>query len=77
MRNPVAFAISTLLVLSAAGFVVFFYGLPMLRESVEGCHFGGGTRSFGCSTSFGTLMTFLFAGVALALAGIWNRFGRY
>jgi hypothetical protein len=75
MKNPLAFTIWTLIVLLSAGVVVFLYGIPMLSEPAGICHYSG-TRSFGCSSSFGTFMTFLFAGVGLALGGIWTRFGR-
>lgn len=77
MKRPLAFVLSTLAVLSTAGLVFYFYGLPMLAESTMGCRFGGGTKSLGCSTSFGTFITLLSAAVALLIAGIWNGFGRY
>lgn len=76
MKRPVAFVFSTLVVLSAAGLVFYSYGLPMLAETGIGCRFGGGTKSLGCSTSFGTFIALLSAAVALLIAGIWNRFGR-
>lgn len=77
MKRPLAFTFSTLIVLLAAGLVFYFYGLPMLAEGGVSCRFGGGTKSLGCSTSFGTFITLLLAAVALLLVGIWNRFGRY
>lgn len=75
MKNLLAFTFSTLTVLPVAALIIFRYAVPMLTPSVELCRFGGGFKSFGCSSSLGTLMTFIFAAVALALAGIWSRFG--
>lgn len=76
MRNPKMFYSLTLLVLIAAALLVTFYGVPMLSEKVDACHYAN-TRSFGCSSSFGTFMTFLTVGVALTIGGIWTRFGRW
>jgi hypothetical protein len=76
MRNPWAFSVWTLIVLLVAGLIVYFYGLPMLSETPGVCHYAT-TRSFGCSSSFGTFMTFLGAAVAIGIAGLWNRFGRF
>lgn len=75
MKNSIAFLSWTCVVLLAAGFITYFYGIPMLSESGNTCHYIG-TRSFGCTSSFGTFMTFLSAGVALAIGGLWSRFGR-
>jgi hypothetical protein len=77
MKNPFAFTVSTLVVLLGASLIFYCYGLPMLTESSMGCRYGGGTKSLGCSTSFGTFMTFLGAAVALAIGVIWSRFGRH
>jgi len=77
MRNPVAFTVAVLIVLLGASIIFYCYGLPMLAESSLGCHYGGGTKSFGCSTSFGTFMTILGGVVVIALVAIWNRFGRF
>lgn len=77
MKRPLAFTFSSLIVLSVAGLVFYFYWLPMLADGGMGCRYGGGAKSLGCSTSFGTFATLLLASVALLLAGIWNRFGRY
>lgn len=77
MKRPIASAISTLVVLSAAGLVFYLYGLPMLSDGGVGCRYGRGTKLFGCSSSFGHFMPMLLAAVALLLAGIWNQFGRY
>lgn len=77
MRRPMAFTVSTMVVLAFAGVIFYLYGLPMLTESSVGCRYGGSTKTLGCSTSFGTFMTFLGAGVALALAAMWNAFGKY
>ena len=76
MKKPIAFILLILLVFAVASIVFYLYGLPLLNQPAE-CHYGGGIKSFGCSTSFGTFMTFLGAGVILAIAVIWNRFGRY
>ena len=54
MKSPVAFTIGIVTVLVLAGFIFYFYGLPMLNDLSVGCHYGGGNKSFGCSTSFGT-----------------------
>ena len=77
MKNPLAVTALSLLVLVGAGLAFYFYGLPMLGDNDIGCRYGGGTKSLGCSSSFGVFMTMLSAAVALLLAGIWNRFGRY
>lgn len=75
MKNPVAFLSWTCAVLLVAGLITYFYGIPMLSERVDACHYAR-TRSFGCISSFGTFMTFLCSGVALAIGGFWGRFGR-
>lgn len=75
MRNPFAFYGWTVIVLVAAGLLISFYGVPMLHGPVAACHYAR-TRSFGCSSSFGTFMTFLSAGLAVVIGGRWNRFGR-
>ncbi|HTV85820.1 MAG TPA: hypothetical protein VME63_10450 [Dyella sp.] len=75
MKNPKAFYGLTITVLTVAGLLIAIYGVPMLSEQDSPCHYAG-TTSFGCSSSFGTFMTFLSAGVALAIGGIWTLFGR-
>ena len=77
MKNPVAFTIGMMVVLTLAGLTFYFYGLPMLSDTSVGCRYGGGIRSFGCSTSFGTFISYLGAAVALAAGGIWSKFGPY
>jgi hypothetical protein len=75
MRNPRAFYSLTLVVMIIAGLLTWLYGVPMLSEPVRPCHYAGIT-SFGCSSPFGTFMGYLSMGVALAIGGIWTRFGR-
>jgi hypothetical protein len=75
MKNSAAFLGWTCVVLLAAGLITYFYGIPMLSEGANTCHYAR-TRSFGCSSPFGTFMTFLCAAVALAIGGLWSRFGR-
>jgi hypothetical protein len=75
VKNPMAFTVLTLIVLLCAGLACLFYGIPMLSEPDGACHYAR-TRSFGCSSSFGTFMSYLSAVVALALGGIWSLFGR-
>ena len=77
MKNPVAFTIGMVTVLALAGLIFYFYGLPMLNDTSVGCHYGGGTKSFGCSTPFGTFISCLGAAVAVAVSAIWGRFGPY
>ena len=76
MRFPIAFTISTLIILSFAGLVFYAYGLPMLADTSVDCPYGASTEVLSCSSSFGRFMTMLSTGVALALAGIWNLSGR-
>lgn len=75
MKSPVVFLLLTFFVLAVASFICFIYGLPLLNQPAE-CDYGGGLKSFGCATPFGTFMTFLSGGAALTIAAIWNRFGR-
>ena len=77
MKSPFVFIILTMIVLLSAGVIFCIYGLPMLTGSSIACHYGGGAKSFGCSTSFGTFMTYLGVALALAIGAIWSRFGRY
>jgi hypothetical protein len=76
MKNPVAFALLTLVVLIIAGLIFHQYALPLLNDDDIGCRLGGGIKLAGCSTSFGTFMMYLTVGVALAVAVIWTLFGR-
>lgn len=75
MKSPKAFLSWICVVLLVAGLVTYLYGVPMLSEGAKACHYAH-TRSFGCTTSFGTFMTFLCTGVALAVGWLWSRFGR-
>ncbi|MEW5836646.1 MAG: hypothetical protein AB1832_16405 [Pseudomonadota bacterium] len=64
-------------VLLAAAVVTYRYGLPRLQAANESCRFGGGTRTFGCSSSFGSFMTWVALMSCLAIGAIWNKFGRW
>lgn len=77
MKYPIAFTISTLIILSFAGLVFYIYGLPMLADAGAECQYGTSTEVLGCSSPFDRFMTMLSTAVALALAGIWSLFGRY
>jgi hypothetical protein len=57
LKNPVIFMILVIVVLLGAALVTYVYGLPLLQPSHMGCSFGGGTKTLGCSTSFGMFMT--------------------
>jgi hypothetical protein len=76
LKNPVIFTILVLVVLLGAGIATYFYGLPLLQSAQLGCRFGGGTRTLGCSTSFGTFMIWVSVVVGLAIGAIWSKFGR-
>ncbi len=76
LKNPVIFTILVLAVLLGAGIVTYAYGLPLLQGSQVGCQVGGGVRSFGCSTSFGTFMIWVVLAVGLAIGAIWSKFGQ-
>jgi hypothetical protein len=76
LKNPVVFTVLVLAVLFAAAVVTYSYGLPLLQTSQVGCRVGGGTKTLGCSTSFGTFMIWVAVGVGLAVGGIWGKFGR-
>jgi hypothetical protein len=75
LKNPIIFTILVLVVLLGAGIATYVYGLPLLRGSQLGCQ-GGGIRSFGCSTSFGTFMIWVTVVAGLAIGIIWSKFGR-
>lgn len=77
MKCPIAFTISTLIILSFAGLVFYVYGLPMLADTSVHCHYGASADVLGCSSPFDRFMTMLSTAVALAVAGIWSLFGRY
>ncbi|MBV8157383.1 MAG: hypothetical protein JO278_06985 [Dyella sp.] len=76
MKCPIAFTISTLIILSFAGLVFYFFGLPMLADTSVKCHYGANTEILSCSSSFGSFIKMLSTAVALALAGVWSLFGR-
>ena len=78
LKNPVIFTILVLAVLLGASIVTYIYGLPLQQGSQLGCQdgSGGGLRAFGCSTSFGTFMSWVVVVVSLAIGGIWSKFGR-
>jgi hypothetical protein len=76
LKNPVIFTILVFAVLLGAGIATYFYGLPLLQDAQLGCRFGGGTRTLGCSTSFGRFMTWVSLAVGLAIGAIWSKFGR-
>jgi hypothetical protein len=76
LKNPVIFTILVLAALLGAAVVTYFYGLPLLQAGQLGCRIGGGTRTLGCSTSFGTFMIWVAVVVCLAVGGIWSKFGR-
>ena len=75
LKNPIIFTILVLAVLLGAGIATYFYGLPLLQGAAR-CRFGGSTRTFGCSTSFGTFMTGVAVVAGLAIGAIWGKFGR-
>ena len=75
LKNPIIFTILVLVVLLGAGIATYVYGLPLLQGSQLGCQ-GGGVRSFGCSTSFGTFMIWVTVLAGLAIGIIWSKFGR-
>ena len=79
MKNPWAFTILTLALLSVAALVFYCYGLPMLADNDVSCRYGGGGggKSLGCSSSLGTFLSILSGMVAICLVGIWDRFGPY
>ena len=76
LKNPVIFTILVLVVLLGAATAIYFYGLPLLQSNHAYCHFGGGTKSFGCSTSFGMFITGVAVVVSLAIGVIWSKFGQ-
>lgn len=76
LKNPVTFTILVLAVLIGASIVTYVYGFPLLEGSRIGCQVGGGVRSFGCSTSFGTFMIWVVLATGLAIGAIWSKFGR-
>lgn len=75
LKNPVIFTILVLAVLLGAGIGTYIYGLPLLQGPQIGCQ-GGGVKSFGCSSSFGTFMIWVTVVVCLAIGAIWSKFGR-
>lgn len=76
MKYPIAFTISTLIVLSVAGIVFYVYGLPMLADTSVTCRYGPSAEVLGCSSTFGRFLKLLLTAVALTLVGIWNLFAR-
>jgi hypothetical protein len=76
LKNPVIFTVLVIVVLLAAAIVTYFYGVPLLQAAHMGCRFGGGTKTLGCSTSFGLFMTWVGFGVAVAIFAVWSKFGR-
>lgn len=66
----------TLAVLLLAAFITFQFGLPWLSSSQLGCAYAG-SKSPGCSTSFGTFIVYVAAGAAVLLGIIWGRPGRH
>jgi len=76
LKIPGIFTILVLIVLLGAGIATYFYGLPLLQGAQPSCGFGGGARTFGCSTSFGTYMVWVSIVAGLAIGAIWSKFGR-
>ena len=76
LKNPIIFTILVLAVLLGAGIITYIYGFPLLQKSQLGCQVGGGVKSFGCSTSFGTFMIWVVVVAGLAIGAIWSKFGR-
>ena len=76
LKNPIIFTILVLAVLFGAAAATYFYGLPLLQTGRPSCLFGGSIKSFGCSSSFGTFMTWVVVAVALAVGAIWTKFGQ-
>ena len=69
LKNPIIFTILVLAVFFGAAAATYFYGLPLLQSEHASCHFDGGTRTFGCSTSFGTFMTWVGVLIRIAISG--------
>ncbi|WP_077442267.1 hypothetical protein [Rhodanobacter sp. C01] len=76
LKNPVIFTILVIIVLLCAAIATYLYGLPLLQGAQMGCGFGGGTKTLGCSTSFGLFMTWVTFVVGVAIFAIWSKFGR-
>jgi len=76
LKNPVIFTILVLVVLLGAGAATYFYGLPLLQGVQSVCGYGGGARTFGCSTSFGTFIVWVSIVAGLVIGAIWTKFGR-
>ena len=73
LKNPIIFTLLVLTVLLGVGIATYFFGLPLLQGAAR-CRFGGSTRAFGCSTSFGMTGVTVVAG--FAIGAIWSKFGR-
>ena len=76
LKNPVIFTALVIAVLVAAAIVTYVYGVPLLQAAHMSCSFGGGTKTLGCSTSFGLFMTWVGFAVAVAIFAVWSKFGR-
>jgi len=76
LKNPVIFTVLVVAVLLAVAIVTYVYGVPLLHKAHMGCRFGGGTKTLGCSTSFGLFMTWVGFAVAVAIFAVWRKFGR-
>ena len=78
MKLRVIPSVLTLGVLLLAAFVAYRFGLPELDNSHVGCAYGGGGgKSLGCSTSFGSFIVYVVAGAAIVIGLIWSRPGRH
>lgn len=74
MKSRITFALTVILVLAAVSALLYFVGIPLFESSTVSCRYGGGGgKTLGCSTPFGTFVTLIGAAAALAIVLAWNR----
>jgi hypothetical protein len=74
MRRPVLFASLVVVVLAIAAAITVTVGIPLLDDSSIRCAAAGSRYAGRCSTAFGTFLSLLVAGVAVAIAILWAAF---
>lgn len=72
MKRPYFFGALVCVVLTVAVGIIYQFIFPLLSTSPISCSFG--MRMFGCSTSFGALVTLVVAGAAVFVIFLWSKF---
>lgn len=76
IRRPLAFTVAAMIVLISAGWILDFYGLPLLRTEIPRCSYGH-VGGFGCASDFGYFGVAWLIWLVGGLWSAWKRFGTW